>query len=109
MDLYIHVEEFELEKVKKFKNIYLEITSVCNLACGFCPPTLRMKQFVSPEDFAKRLDQIKPHTDYINLHIKGEPLLHPKIGELLDISYEKGIKVNITPNGTLIEKRTINK
>jgi len=94
-----------MEKVKKFKKFYLEITSVCNLACSFCPPTIRARQFVSPEDFAMRLDQIKPHTDYINLHVKGEPLLHPKIGELLNISAEKGFKVNITTNGTLIEKR----
>ena len=94
-----------MEKVKKFKKFYLEITSVCNLACSFCPPTIRARQLVSPEDFAMRLDQIKPHTDYINLHVKGEPLLHPKIGELLDISAEKGFKVNITTNGTLIEKR----
>src|SRR5699024_4090341 len=34
-----------------------------------------------------------------------EPLLHPKIDELLDISYEKDFKVNITTNGTLIEKK----
>lgn len=94
-----------MTKVKQFKKFYLEITSVCNLACSFCPPTLRARQFVSPEDFAMRLDQIKPHTEYINLHVKGEPLLHPKIDELLDISYEKGFKVNITTNGTLIEKR----
>src|SRR5690625_4280622 len=94
-----------MEKVKKFKKFYLEITSVCNLACSFCPPTIQARQFVSPEDFAMRLDQIKPHTDYINLHVKGEPLLHPKIDELLDISYEKGFKVNITTNGTLIEKK----
>lgn len=94
-----------MTKVKQFKKFYLEITSVCNLACSFCPPTIRARQFLSPEDFAKRLDQIRPHTEYINLHVKGEPLLHPKIDELLDISYEKGFKVNITTNGTLIEKR----
>ena len=92
-------------KVKKFKKFYLEITSVCNLACSFCPPTERQKQFISVEDFAKRLDQIKPHTDYIYLHVKGEPLLHPKIDQLLDLSHEKGFKVNITTNGTLINKR----
>ncbi|MDL4843248.1 radical SAM/SPASM domain-containing protein [Aquibacillus rhizosphaerae] len=91
--------------MKKFKKFYLEITSVCNLACSFCPPTIRERQFVSVEDFAIRLDQIKPHTDYINLHVKGEPLLHPKIDQLLDISHEKGFKVNITTNGTLINKR----
>lgn len=70
-----------------------------------CPPTERQKQFISVEDFAKRLDQIKPHTDYIYLHVKGEPLLHPKIDQLLDLSHEKGFKVNITTNGTLINKR----
>lgn len=91
--------------MKKFKKFYLEITSVCNLACSFCPPTIRARQFVSVEDFAKRLDQIKPHTDYINLHVKGEPLLHPNIDKLLDISYDKGFKVNLTTNGTLINKR----
>ena len=85
--------------------MYLEITSVCNLACTFCPPTLRPKQFISIDDYAKRLDQIKPHTDYVYLHVKGEPLLHPKIGELLDISHEKGFKVHVTTNGTLIEKK----
>lgn len=94
-----------MNKLKQFKKFYLEITSVCNLACSFCPPTLRPKQFVSPENFALRLDQIKPHTQYINLHVKGEPLLHPQIGELLDISYEKDFKVNITTNGTLIKKK----
>ena len=91
--------------MKKFKKFYLEITSVCNLACSFCPPTERQKQFISVEDFSKRLDQIKPHTDYIYLHVKGEPLLHPKIEQLLDISHEKGFKVNITTNGTLINKK----
>ena len=43
--------------------------------------------------FCKRLDQIKPHTDYIYLHVKGEPLLHPKIDQLLDLSHEKGLKL----------------
>ncbi|GGA87062.1 radical SAM/SPASM domain-containing protein [Ornithinibacillus halotolerans] len=91
--------------MKKFKKVYLEITSVCNLACTFCPPTLRPKQFISLEDYSKRLDEIKPHTNYVYLHVKGEPLLHPKIGDLLDISHEKGFKVHVTTNGTLIKKK----
>ncbi|MFD0587098.1 radical SAM/SPASM domain-containing protein [Paenibacillus sp. GCM10027627] len=90
--------------MKRFKKFYIETTSICNLSCYFCPPTQRAKGFVSVEDFKKTLDQIKPHTDYIYFHVKGEPLLHPKIDELLDISHEKGFKVNITTNGTLITK-----
>jgi len=90
--------------LKTFKKVYIEITSICNLACSFCPPTERKANFITTEDFSKRLDEIKPHTDYIYLHVKGEPLLHPRIDELLDLSHEKGFKVNITTNGTLIAK-----
>lgn len=90
--------------LRTFKKVYIEITSICNLACTFCPPTERKASFIKPEDFASRLDAIKPHTRHIYLHVKGEPLLHPKIDVLLDIAREKGFKVNITTNGTLIAK-----
>lgn len=82
----------------------MEITSVCNLACSFCPPTSRKANFIKLDAFNHILDQINPHTSYIYLHVKGEPLLHPKIDELLDASHAKGFKVNITTNGTLITK-----
>lgn len=90
--------------MKKYKKIYLEITNVCNLKCDFCPETQRKPEFMGEKIFEKILDQIKPFTDYIYLHVKGEPLLHPNLAELLESSYEKGFKVNITTNGTLIEK-----
>lgn len=90
--------------MKKYKKIYLEITNVCNLKCDFCPETKREAEFMSEAAFEQILDQIKPFTDHIYLHVKGEPLLHPKLGCFLDISYKKGFKVNITTNGTLIDK-----
>lgn len=90
--------------MKTFKKFYVEITSICNLACSFCPPTERAKQFIEVDQFRYILDQIKPHTKYIYFHVKGEPLLHSKIDQLLDISHEKGFKVNITTNGTLLKK-----
>jgi len=90
--------------LRTFKKVYIEITSVCNLACSFCPPTERAKGLIKVEQFNKILDEIRPHTKYIYLHVKGEPLLHPRIDQLLDAAHEKGFKVNITTNGTLIKK-----
>jgi MoaA/NifB/PqqE/SkfB family radical SAM enzyme len=90
--------------MKKYKKVYLEITNVCNLKCDFCPATKRKAEFMSEAIFEQILDQIKPFTDYIYLHVKGEPLLHPNLGSFLDISNEKGFQVNITTNGTLIDK-----
>jgi len=90
--------------LKKYKKVYLEITNVCNLKCDFCPETKRKAEFMSEDRFSCILEQIKPFTDYIYLHVKGEPLLHPALDKFLDISTEKGFKVNITTNGTLINK-----
>ncbi|MBP2652679.1 MAG: Radical domain protein [Firmicutes bacterium] len=90
--------------MKRYKRVYLEITNVCNLRCDFCPETKRKAEFMSESTFGEILDQIKPYTDYIYLHVKGEPLLHPKLASFLDISYEKRFAVNITTNGTLIDK-----
>ena len=84
--------------------MYIEITSVCNLACSFCPPTARKANILKVDKFNEILDQIKPHTKYIYLHVKGEPLLHPRVDQLLDAADAKGFKVNITTNGTLLKK-----
>ncbi|MBD7944287.1 radical SAM/SPASM domain-containing protein [Psychrobacillus sp. FSL K6-2684] len=90
--------------MKTFKKMYIEITSVCNLACSFCPPTARKANIIKLDAFNNILDQIKDHTRYIYLHVKGEPLLHARIDQLLDAAHAKGFKVNITTNGTLIKK-----
>ena len=90
--------------MKKFKKFYIEITNVCNLSCSFCPQTKRSPEIMKFDVFNKILDEVKPYTDYLYFHVKGEPLLHPEIDKFLDISYEKGFMVNITTNGTLISK-----
>ncbi len=90
--------------MKRFKKFYLEITNICNLNCDFCPRTKRRPEYMSVESFTYILDQIKDYTDYLYFHVKGEPLLHPQLGELLDISYNKGFQVNITANGTLLPR-----
>jgi radical SAM protein with 4Fe4S-binding SPASM domain len=90
--------------MKRYKKIYVEITNVCNLSCSFCPKIKRSPQFMKIEVFNKILDEIKPYTDYINLHVKGEPLLHPDIDKFLDSCSDKGFKVNLTTNGTIIDK-----
>lgn len=90
--------------MKRFKRIYVEITNVCNLSCSFCPRTLRKPQIMSCSEFSYILDEVSPYTDYIYLHVKGEPLLHPELKEILNLCCKKNLKVNITTNGTLLDK-----
>lgn len=88
----------------RFKKIYVEITNCCNFSCSFCFKTKRIKKFVSPDDFSAILFSIKPYTNYIYLHVLGEPLLHPDIQRLLNIAHEMGFFINLTTNGSLITK-----
>lgn len=90
--------------MKKIKKCYIEITNVCNLACSFCPPTGRLPQFMTVEDFNRVLEKVKPFVDHIFLHVKGEPLLHPQLELLLDAAQTIDLKVHVTTNGTLIEQ-----
>lgn len=57
------------------------------------------------EEFERILHQISPYTDYIYLHIKGEPLLHPELATFLRLCYDYHLKVNITTNGTLLNQQ----
>jgi radical SAM protein with 4Fe4S-binding SPASM domain len=56
------------------------------------------------EDFKKVLDNIKGHTNYIYLHILGEPLMHPNLEKILDLASDYNLMVNLTTNGRLLEK-----
>ena len=91
--------------MRQLKKAYLEITNVCNLRCSFCPGVRREPGFLSLEGFQSLAARLRPHTEYLYLHLMGEPLLHPQLEEVLDRAMELGFKVMITTNGTLLEER----
>ena len=91
--------------MKKFKKIYVEITNSCNLNCSFCSKVEKTKRTMTKEEFIHILSQIKPYTDNVYLHVKGEPLLHPNLIDFLQIAEDYNIKVNLTTNGVLFPKR----
>ena len=90
--------------MKKFKQIYVEITNICNLDCSFCPKNSRPKRFMTVAEFDKITDEISPLTNTICLHLMGEPLLHPSIKQIFEICNAKNLKVHLTTNGTLIKQ-----
>lgn len=86
----------------RFKKIYVEILNTCNLKCSFCIQNSRKPEMISIDKFDYVLNQIKPYTDYIYLHILGEPLMHPELDKFLSTASKYEMKVNITTNGTLL-------
>ena len=86
------------------KRAYVEITNICNLRCSFCPGTEREGRFMTAEEFRVLAEKLRGRVSYLYLHVMGEPLLHPRLGELLSIGAEKGFRICLTTNGTLLGK-----
>lgn len=88
-----------------YKRVYIEITNICNLNCSFCPTNKRNKKYMSTNEFEEILNKIKGYTNHIYLHVKGEPLMHPNLDEILKISDKYNMQVNITTNGRLLKDK----
>ena len=91
--------------MKRFRKIYLEITNRCNLRCSFCPGTQRDKRTMEEPEFVRLLDKLVPWTDFLYFHLMGEPLSHPELPRLLELAGERGFRVILTTNGTLLPRR----
>ena len=87
------------------KKAYVEITNCCNLACSFCPKTRRAPRTMSAQEFDLVLSRLEGYVQYVYLHLMGEPLLHPELSSFFALAGARGMKVCITTNGTLLEKR----
>ncbi len=61
---------------------------------------------MSFEDFSRICEKLRGITDYIYLHVMGEPLTHPELAKFISHATEKGFKCAVTTNGTLLKKRS---
>jgi len=87
-----------------YSRVYVEITTICNRNCTFCPGTTRAPKRLSMEEFQCIVEKLKGVTNYLYLHVMGEPLTHPLLPEFVRYATEQGFLVSITTNGTLLKK-----
>ena len=88
-----------------YSRVYVEITTICNRNCTFCPGTKRAQERMTMEEFQVITEKLKGITKYLYLHVMGEPLTHPLLPEFIRYATEQGFLVSITTNGTLLKKR----
>lgn len=86
------------------KRIYVEITNQCNLQCAFCIKNKRPKSFMELSFFESILQQVKPITPFLYLHVQGEPLMHPQFDEILSLCDQNDLHIQLVTNGSFITK-----
>jgi MoaA/NifB/PqqE/SkfB family radical SAM enzyme len=89
-----------------------EVTRSCNLACVHCRAAAHMEPYegeLGPEASFRLLDQIAEVGQPIVILTGGEPLLRPDIFDLAKYGTDKGLRMVMSPNGTLITEDTARK
>lgn len=87
----------------------VNVTLHCNLSCQACShmSPVSEKHNMKPAELERDLSILSKyyHADHVRL-MGGEPLLHPDILDLIDITLKSGIteKIRIITNGTLLWK-----
>lgn len=89
----------------KLNRLYIEITNVCNMKCSFCIQNSRESSFMDVDMFENLISSWKTYSDYIYLHVLGEPLMHPQLDSILGLCDKYEMKVTITTNGSLLKER----
>ena len=97
------------QEAKKLYPIYVEISSsgFCNHRCKFCAlDYLGYKAGNADFENLKRAikDMAEGGVKSIQFGGEGEPLLHPKIKELIRYTKSLGIDVSLTTNGTFLKE-----
>jgi radical SAM protein with 4Fe4S-binding SPASM domain len=90
--------------------IQIEPVGQCNLRCQMCPIQFRHDgpalgpAFMSFEVFGRLVDQFSQVT-HLHLQGLGEPMMHPRLFEMIAYAVSKGIHVTSTSNLTLLSPR----
>jgi len=89
----------------KIKYIFMELTNMCNFNCIFCPNDImkRPKGMMNLRSAIKLIDEIANDNKknsftrpdlFLELHVMGEPLLHPDVFHIIKYAEEKGKKMD---------------
>lgn len=115
-NMWRYGNEYEDEKLDDaYKSVIIEISGSCNAKCPYCAVNSSsqkekyIKKFLKPGDFEKAINilferKIIDGNSVIGLYNWGEPLMHPKINEILRILHQNGLSFVLSTNASIMPK-----
>lgn len=89
------------------KRIEIEFSNFCNLKCNSCPRKFSIGEegFMPLALYKRIIDEAKDcHDTVLQLHRRGESLLHPNFIEMLQYIKDKFKEVQLATNATVLNK-----
>jgi hypothetical protein len=92
----------------RIASVFIELTNFCNHHCTFCPSDRlkRPRGRMDPALFRRICDQLSRErlADSVTFHLMGEPFVHNRIHEFLDYAEDRGLRVILFTNGSLLDE-----
>lgn len=90
--------------------ITLESTAKCNLYCPMCPRHVYTfdNENMDLDLYRKIVEQARDHVEFVWPYGIGEPMIHPRIFDMIRIARDAGIWTGISTNATLLDERRTN-
>lgn len=89
----------------------LGITDICNLKCSICGSqnmlTPVSRRHMDYQIFKMVADTLFPLLTIVELNSRGEPLLHPRMADMLEIIRQYNIFLRLQTNGTQFQSRKL--
>ncbi|MBL8768444.1 MAG: radical SAM protein [Planctomycetes bacterium] len=97
-----------LERSGRLTTLNVEITNRCNLRCEYCPVNrdLARAKLDMPFDAFCELIVRTPTLTTLLPFQWGEPLLHPRVFDMIAFAARRGIRTFVTTNGTRLDADT---
>ena len=95
-----------------FDCIQVEVSSVCNASCPYCVQACHKDQWKGGLMEIHTFERLKPDFNLANLVFLqgwGEPLLHPKFWQMVQMVKSSGSQVGFTTNGTRLDGEVLSK
>lgn len=94
-----------------YNTVYFEVSGFCNSKCPWCctgnrSTNSQQKRYIGPNEFKKAIDKLLDlglvdSSSIFHLYNWGEPMLNPKLNEILKILCVHNLKYNISTNGSI--------
>jgi heme b synthase len=101
-----------LEKIKGPHIVAWESTVACNLACVHCrasAQTVPEPDELATQEVFDLIDQLAEFSQPIFVISGGEPLMRPDIFDIAAYGTQRGLRVAVSPNGTLLTPEAVHK
>ncbi len=92
-------------------HLQFELTNYCNLKCPVCPTgsgiMKRPRTSMEVEVFEKLMSEAAPYLLTLSLWGWGEPLLHPRLRDILEIADRYDAITLLSTNGQMLDKESV--